>query len=74
MTASINLPVAALVEVSGGNARLHPHRYRMGNRSVGILGAISICTTGAYDLALFMPSMMAATFLSIWVRPGSVGG
>ena len=46
-------------------SRLHPDRYRMGNSSVGILGAISICATGAYDLALFMPSMMAATFLSI---------
>jgi hypothetical protein len=39
----------------------------MGNRSGGILGAISIWATGKLNLALFDASMMAATLLVVWI-------
>jgi hypothetical protein len=60
-----------------GIERLIPDRprsvcYRMGNR--GNVGAISICATGEYDRAFFMPSIIAATFLTIWVRSDSARG
>ena len=51
-----------------------PDRYRIGNRSDGTLGVISISATGEYDLTLLMPSMMAATFLTIWIRLDSARG